>query len=312
MKVPAGSPSGCAASTGLQVVVPDQATTPLLLLPPVAEGRDLKVRALRPVADGPRKTAVQAADEQGRVVARIDLDFAATATQGEGVLPAPAELRNRMARLDIEGQGGAGSTVLLDERHRRRPVVHPGRARHRRRPAAAAGGLLPRARARSLCQPQHRRSRDGADAQHRGAADPRRRRAIGQRPRGNRQVDRARRRGRALRRLQPGGRRRHAGADAAPARRSRAGRRHELGPAQRAGRVPAEQPLPRHPDSQGRAHLPAGAGRADARPRRQDLGAAGRRHAAGHRREARPGLPRADPHHGEHRLEQHGARPACS
>ena len=55
-------------------------------------------------------------------MARIDLDFAATATKGEGVLPAPAELRNRMARLDIETQGGAGSAVLLDERNRRRPV----------------------------------------------------------------------------------------------------------------------------------------------------------------------------------------------
>jgi hypothetical protein len=107
---------------GMQVIVPDQATTPLLLLPPAPEGRDLKVQALRPVADGPRKVAIQAADEQGRTVARIDLDFAATSTKGEGTLPAPPELRNRMARLDIEAQGGAGSMVLLDERSRRRPV----------------------------------------------------------------------------------------------------------------------------------------------------------------------------------------------
>ena len=122
---------------GLQVALPDSASTPLLLLPPVAEGRDLKVRALRPVADGPRKAAVQAADEQGRVVARIDLDFAATATEGVGLLPAPAELRNRMARLDIETQGGAGSTVLLDERHRRRPVAVLGE-----RPTATGQPLL--------------------------------------------------------------------------------------------------------------------------------------------------------------------------
>jgi hypothetical protein len=108
---------------GLQVVLPDASNTPLLLLPPAAEGRDLKVTALRPVADGPRKTAVQAADDQGRVVARIELDFAASATKGEGVLPAPPELRNRMTRLDIEAQGGAGSAVLLDERNRRRPVA---------------------------------------------------------------------------------------------------------------------------------------------------------------------------------------------
>jgi hypothetical protein len=122
---------------GLQVVLPDQATTPLLLLPPVAEGRDLKVQALRPAADGPRKVAIQASDEGGRIVARIDLDFAATATRGEGTLPAPPELRNRMARLDIEAQGGAGSAVLLDERHRRRPVAILGE-----RPTATGQPLL--------------------------------------------------------------------------------------------------------------------------------------------------------------------------
>ncbi|WP_421996471.1 DUF4159 domain-containing protein [Reyranella sp.] len=122
---------------GLQVVLPDQATSPLLLLPPVAEGRDLKVQALRPEADGPRKVAVQASDEAGRIVARIELDFGAGETKGEGVLPAPPELRNRMARLDIETQGGAGSAVLLDERNRRRPVAVLGE-----RPTAAGQPLL--------------------------------------------------------------------------------------------------------------------------------------------------------------------------
>lgn len=122
---------------GLQVVLPDRATTPLLLMPPATEGRDLKVQALRPAADGPRTIAVQASDESGRTLARIDLEFGATATRGEGVLPAPVELRNRMARLDIETQGGAGSAVLLDERSRRRPVAILGE-----RPTAAGQPLL--------------------------------------------------------------------------------------------------------------------------------------------------------------------------
>ncbi|HTE36701.1 MAG TPA: BatA domain-containing protein, partial [Reyranella sp.] len=121
---------------GLQVVLPDASSTPLLLMPPAAEGRDLKVTALRPTADGPRKTAIQASDDQGRVVARIELDFAPSATKGEGVLPAPPELRNRMSRLDIEAQGGAGSAVLLDERNRRRPVAILGER------ASAAGQPL--------------------------------------------------------------------------------------------------------------------------------------------------------------------------
>jgi len=204
---------------GMQVVLPDQATTPLLLLPPAAEGRDLKVQALRPVADGPRKVAVQAADEQGRIVARIDLDFPATATKGEGTLPAPPELRNRMARLDIEGAGRRGQHGAFGRAVAPPAGRDPGRAADRQRPAADAGGLLPRTRPRSLCQPHHRRSRDGADAQHRRAADPRWRRPVGQRPRRDRQVDRARRHRRALRRPQPRHRQRPAGADApAPGR----------------------------------------------------------------------------------------------
>src|SRR5260370_928061 len=90
---------------GMQVLLPDQATTPLLLLPPSAEGRDLKVQALRPVADGPRKVAVQAGDDQGRTVARFDIDFAANATKGEGTLQAPVSMRHPLPPLDIYPPG---------------------------------------------------------------------------------------------------------------------------------------------------------------------------------------------------------------
>ena len=291
---------------GLQVLLPDQATTPLLLLPPVAEGRDLKVQALRPAADGPRKIAVQASDEGGRIVARIDLDFAATATKGEGVLPTPPELRNRMARLDIETQGGAGSAVLLDERHRRRPVAILGE-----RPTATGQPLLQEVYflERALDPYVSLTIGDRETVLNRNTAvllipD-------GAAPSANDREEIAKwieRGGIAVRFAGPNlARATIRWCRRASAGRPRPGRRHELGLAQRAQRIPGQQPLPRHPDPQGRAHQPAGAGRADARPRREDLGAAGRRHAAGHRREARAGLPGADPHHRQHRLEQHGA-----
>ena len=161
------------------------------------------------------RSPIQAADDQGRVVARIELDFAATATKGEGV---------------------AAGAARAAQPHG--PARHRGAGRRGQRPccstSAAAAGLspswasAPTATGQPLLQEVYfleraldpyvslidRRSRDGADAQHRRAADPRRRRAVGQRPRGDRQVDRARRHRRALRRSQPRRGRRHAGADA--------------------------------------------------------------------------------------------------
>ena len=58
--------------------------------------------------------------------------------------------------------------------------------------------------------------------------------------------------------------------------------------------------------------LAPGARRAGAGPRRQDLGAARRRHAAGHRRAARQGADRALPRHRRHDLVEPAAVRACS
>ena len=69
-----------------------------------------------------------------------------------------------------------------------------------------------------------------------------------------------------------------------------------------AGAVRADSPFAGLDDAARRHRLAPGAGRADRRPRRQDLGAAGRRHAARHRREARQGLARAGPHHRRSRM----------
>jgi hypothetical protein len=106
----------------LEVVRPESSRTALVLLQPEAGGRDLKAKVLRPSADGPRRIAVQGSDDRGAIVARTMLDFGPTSREATATIDVPTELRNRIARLDIEGQTGAGSTVLLDERFRRRPV----------------------------------------------------------------------------------------------------------------------------------------------------------------------------------------------
>jgi len=106
----------------LEVIVPDPVHGPMLLMQPNTGGRELEIRLQRASGDGPRRVAVQASDELGRIVARVETEFATTATDAQAKIDAPNELRNRIARLDIEGQGSAGAVVLLDERFRRRPV----------------------------------------------------------------------------------------------------------------------------------------------------------------------------------------------
>jgi len=106
----------------LEVVQPESSRVALVLLQPEAGGRELKVKALRASGDGPRRIAVQGSDDRGAIVARTMLDFAPTATEATATIDTPTELRNRIARLDIEGQSSAGAAVLLDERFRRRPV----------------------------------------------------------------------------------------------------------------------------------------------------------------------------------------------
>ncbi|MBM3623094.1 MAG: DUF4159 domain-containing protein [Alphaproteobacteria bacterium] len=111
-----------AALGTLEVVRPAAPRAPMVLMPPALAGRELKVTARRPSGDGPRRIAVQGVDDRGALLARGFIDFAPTATEATGTLNVPTEIRNRIIRLDIEGQTSAGAAALLDERYRRRPV----------------------------------------------------------------------------------------------------------------------------------------------------------------------------------------------
>ena len=85
-------------------------------------------------------------------------------------------------------------------------------------------------------------------------------------------------------------------------RRPHDGRRAVVGPAGPARPVRAGEPVCRADDAGRRDGNAAGAGRARYRTGEQDLGAAGRRHAAGDRREDRQGLDRAGAHHRQYRM----------
>ena len=105
----------------LAVMIPPAEGLAHLLSPPAADG------ALAPViaaaaAGHDQVVAVRAADAGGRTLARQPATIAAGKAQATPRLDLPVELRNRIARLEIEGEGSAGATILMDERWRRRPV----------------------------------------------------------------------------------------------------------------------------------------------------------------------------------------------
>ncbi|MBV8336552.1 MAG: DUF4159 domain-containing protein [Alphaproteobacteria bacterium] len=95
---------------------------PLLLAAGDPQSNDLGV-ALRSLSTpAPRIYQIRASGEDGRLLARQPVTIEPGAKRVEIRLPMPAELRNRAARVEVEGDQSAGSVLLLDERWRRRPV----------------------------------------------------------------------------------------------------------------------------------------------------------------------------------------------
>src|SRR6516164_6360241 len=99
---------------------PDQ--LPLLLAAGDVQARDLGVRLRSLPAPAPRLLQVRASAEDGRLLAREAATIEPGAKDVEVRLPMPSELRNRAARIEIEGDQSAGSVLMVDERWRRRPL----------------------------------------------------------------------------------------------------------------------------------------------------------------------------------------------
>jgi len=93
-----------------------------MLLPPAAEAGGLTAGAARATGAGTASVPIRAIGDDGRLLAREELRWNEGQTNAQVRINLPTELRNRVARLEIEGEASAGAVVLVDERWRRRPV----------------------------------------------------------------------------------------------------------------------------------------------------------------------------------------------
>ena len=100
----------------------EAAARAVVLRPPENQGSTLRIVAVRANTGAAEARWVRASGGSGVVLGREALHFDAKSTRAETVLDLPRELRNRITRLEIEGEASAGAVVLLDERWRWRPV----------------------------------------------------------------------------------------------------------------------------------------------------------------------------------------------
>jgi hypothetical protein len=76
----------------------------------------------RPAAGASESLTVRALGPRGEVLARTQARFDAEALDAQAQIELPLELRNRIARLELEPPMAVGGVVLLDERWRRRVI----------------------------------------------------------------------------------------------------------------------------------------------------------------------------------------------
>lgn len=106
----------------LTVMTTPPSTVPQLAFPPESEIDGLIASLARADDRGALDSAVRAVAADGRILAREAIRFEDGETRAEARIVLPSELRNEIARLEIEDQATAGGVALIDERWRRRPV----------------------------------------------------------------------------------------------------------------------------------------------------------------------------------------------
>ena len=106
----------------LSIIRPLPADTALAMAPPKTDSQGDTVLLRRAAGAGEIALTLRSVSDQGRVLSRTPFSFPNGATEASVKLDLPTELRNRLARLEIEELPGIGTVRLLDDTWRRRPV----------------------------------------------------------------------------------------------------------------------------------------------------------------------------------------------
>ena len=262
---------------------------------------------MRAGAAGASDGVLRAYDLKGLSVGETRFSFGG-ANETSARLELPTELRNEIARIEIEGERTAGAVSLLDSRWKRRRVaIVSGVTADVAQPLLSPSYYVARALAPFA---EVREPRPGTRDPIIAALDEQPSLLVltdvgvisGARARQARALRRGRRRAAALRGHAARVRRRRHDAGAPAPRRARARRLAVVGDAAQACAVRPRLALPRHRRERGNRRHAAGSRRARGRPRQQDMGRARRRHAAHHRRPARQGPRRARARHRRHHV----------
>ncbi len=111
------------ARYGTVRIMLDPETDLARVLSPPESGHDrLRLRVARASSGADETLWLRASSERGALLLREPVRFEAGSQGAEVSVFLAPEVRNRITRLEIEGEASAAATVLLDERWRRRPV----------------------------------------------------------------------------------------------------------------------------------------------------------------------------------------------
>lgn len=106
----------------VQVLRDDGARMPYVLQSSEDSDAQLAATVRRALKGTAERRVVRAVAEDGRTLGSQAAEFAPDKTEATVAFDFPTEIRNEVARLDLDGEESAAAVALLDERWRRRPV----------------------------------------------------------------------------------------------------------------------------------------------------------------------------------------------